>query len=97
MNILVLRDYWCLLGEIIAEDAETYTLADASVIRRWGTTAGLGQLAFDGIRKDTILDRQPRTIVRKHNISFVMEVSDNLTREDVATYFIKGALDGRDN
>ena len=92
MNIFVLRDYWCLLGHIVAEDAETYTLTDTSVIRRWGTNAGLGQLAMDGIRKDTILDRQPRTVVRKNNISFIMDVSEDITPESVAAYFVNGEL-----
>lgn len=31
-------------------------LEDAACVRRWGTTAGIGQLALSGPTKDTVLD-----------------------------------------
>lgn len=33
------------------------TLTNASVIRRWGTSDGLGQLALSGAQPDTVLDK----------------------------------------
>ncbi len=33
-----------------------WTLEGAQVIRRWGTTAGLGQIALSGPTKNTVLD-----------------------------------------
>ena len=47
-------------GNIVVGDlsiiGDTGYLKNASVIRRWGTTKGLGQLALEGPTSDTILD-----------------------------------------
>ena len=37
-------------------DEEFCVITDARNIRRWGTTAGLGQLALNGPQTDTVLD-----------------------------------------
>lgn len=41
---------------------DTVYLSDASTIRRWGTESGLGQLADEGPRPNTVLDPCPRGI-----------------------------------
>ena len=47
-------------GNIVVGDltisGDMCSMKNASVIRRWGTTNGLGQLALEGSTKDTILD-----------------------------------------
>ena len=54
-QIVVATAGWVLIGAV--EDApEGIIIHEASVIRRWGTTAGLGELAVKGPTKDTILD-----------------------------------------
>lgn len=35
------------------------SLENCAVVRRWGTTAGLGQIAKDGPTENTILDATP--------------------------------------
>ena len=55
MRIVVLTYGWVLVGEYEAGDQEVI-IRNASVIRRWGTTAGLGQLAADGPQPETVLD-----------------------------------------
>jgi hypothetical protein len=35
------------------------TLDDVAVVRRWGTTRGLGQLAQEGPQATTVFDREP--------------------------------------
>lgn len=55
--IVVVEAGWVLMGEYIAaKDGKPAHMTDASVIRRWGTTAGLGQIALTGPTSETILD-----------------------------------------
>lgn len=55
LKIVVLQRGWVLIGRL--EQVETKcVLHNAQVIRRWGTTKGLGELALEGKKKDTLLD-----------------------------------------
>ncbi len=54
-RIYVLQARWVLIGTV-QEDGENIFLTDASVIRRWGTTRGLGEIALTGPTKNTVLD-----------------------------------------
>jgi hypothetical protein len=51
-SILVLWYGWVVVGEW---DKKSKTVKNASCIRRWGTTKGLGELRA-GPTKDTVLD-----------------------------------------
>lgn len=52
-----------------AEEGELVVLTNASMIRYWGTTKGLGQLADTGPTSKTILD--PCGTVRIHRLAVV--------------------------
>lgn len=55
--IVVVEAGWVLIGEYIAaKGGKPAHMTDAAVIRRWGTTAGLGQIALTGPTAETILD-----------------------------------------
>lgn len=55
--IVVVEAGWVLIGEYVAaEGGKPAHMTDAAVIRRWGTTAGLGQIALTGPTNETILD-----------------------------------------
>lgn len=55
--IVVVEAGWVLMGEYIAaKGGKPAHMTDAAVIRRWGTTAGLGQIALTGPTNETILD-----------------------------------------
>lgn len=47
-------------------------LIDASVIRRWGTTKGLGQIAVSGLQKETILDEEGTMYI---NLSHIYRIT----------------------
>ena len=57
--IFVCERGFVIVGRIASEDTLTITLNDVAVVRRWGTTRGLGQLAMEGPLLETILEPEP--------------------------------------
>jgi hypothetical protein len=53
-RIVILQRGWVMVGEYHA-DGDARWLENAKVIRRWGTTQGLGQL-INGPLPETVLD-----------------------------------------
>ena len=56
MKIVVLQRGWVLVGKLERKGDQCF-LHNASVIRNWGTTKGLGELAKDGPNSNTKLDK----------------------------------------
>jgi len=56
IKIAVLGRGWVCIGRY-HEEGDKGILEDAYVIRRWGTSQGLGQLALDGKQSETILEK----------------------------------------
>lgn len=57
IRIVICHRGWVLVGEYALDrDNDEVVLSNALVVRRWGTTAGLGQLAIEGRQPQTILD-----------------------------------------
>lgn len=56
IKIVVLQRGWVMIGRYSKTD-DTITLEDAHVIRTWGTTKGLGELALEGKKTNTKLDK----------------------------------------
>lgn len=54
--ILVLTHGWVVYAPRAEKYPTEYVLHDSSVVRIWGTTAGIGQLAREGKRDGTVLD-----------------------------------------
>lgn len=55
-KIVVLQRGWVMVGTLEKNGSEC-KLRGASVIRNWGTTKGLGEIAINGPTKDTKLDK----------------------------------------
>lgn len=60
-RIIVCDRGFVLIGRV-EQDPDEYLflrLTDCGVIRQWGTTKGLGQLAIEGLQTGTVIDREP--------------------------------------
>lgn len=70
-KIVVLSNGWNLIGNYHPEDLK---LTQASVIRVWGTTRGLGQIALEGPTSETILDPCGTVLLSESAILFFIDV-----------------------
>lgn len=70
VRIVILQRGWVVVGRW-HRDGDDVTITGASVIRRWGTTKGLGELV-DGPLSDTVLD--PAGTVRCHVLGVVAAI-----------------------
>lgn len=68
MQIVVAQRGWVFVGDV-SRTGDDVTISDASCIRRWGTTKGLGELAAKGPTKSTVLDSMGT--VRLHALAVV--------------------------
>lgn len=71
VRIVVLQRGWVAVGRY-DRDGDTVTIHDAKIIRRWGTTKGLGEL-IDGPLTDTTLD--PAGTIEAHALSVVLTIA----------------------
>lgn len=81
IQIVVVDGGWVIVGRVtkMTEENELHVF-QTSVIRRWGTTEGLGQIAFSGPTAETILDKCG--IVRVPLKSVTMRIDVNETKWD---------------
>lgn len=56
IKIVILQRGWVMIGRY-SRDGEICTLENAYIIRQWGTTKGLGELALEGKKANTKLDK----------------------------------------
>lgn len=73
-KIVVLQRGWVVVGEY-SKDGHEIVVSNASVIRRWGTTRGLGEISENGPTSLTILDKCGT--VRAHEQAIVMAIDCN--------------------
>ena len=78
LQIVVLHRGWVVVGRFFLDDDQV-TIYDARIIRRWGTTKGLGELAENGPTEKTVLD--PAGIIRTHvfGVVFTLDIKDEST------------------
>jgi hypothetical protein len=69
IKIVILQRGWVVIGRYSEEENDMCVLTDASVIRIWGTTKGIGELALNGKQSSTELDKTG--LVRFHKLTSV--------------------------
>ena len=55
-------------------------ITDCYNIRRWGTSAGLGELAIKGKLENTVLDKHPPITIRLEEIIHTIDVHDDVAK-----------------
>jgi hypothetical protein len=71
IRIVVLQRGWVVVGKF-SQDGDQCQLEAAKVVRRWGTTKGLGELATSGPLTNTVLD--PAPTVRFHALTVIATI-----------------------
>lgn len=79
IRIVIAQRGWVFVGRY-REDGERVHLADARVIRKWGTSRGLGELV-DGPLTDTVLD--PAGDVTLHVLGVVATIACDGSKWDL--------------
>ncbi len=75
-QIVILNRGWVVVGNF-SEKGDDCTLTNASVIRSWGTTKGLGELAENGPLTSTKLDSCPNVHFNKMTMVARMDVDES--------------------
>ncbi len=72
IRIVILQRGWVMVGRFSQNGSEC-TLENASVVRIWGTTKGLGELAINGPLSGTKLD--PCPTVKFHELTVIATIN----------------------
>jgi hypothetical protein len=76
VKIVVLQRGWVCVGEY-SQTATKGTLENASVIRLWGTSKGLGELALNGPTSSTKLDKTGTVRFELLTTVLIIDVKDD--------------------
>jgi len=75
-QIVVLQRGWVAIGDI-SQEGTTVIIKNCSIIRKWGTTTGLGEIAMGGPTPNTILDNCPTIRTHELGVVFYMDVDES--------------------
>lgn len=81
IKIAVLQRGWVVVGKY-SEEEEYCHLDDAYVIRRWGTSEGLGELALGGKQDETVLDKTGKVTFHKLTSVFFIECNEDVWKKE---------------
>jgi hypothetical protein len=70
IKIVILQRGWVVVGRF-SQEGHNCKLDNAAVIRKWGTTKGLPEIALDGPTKNTVLDKLLSMPIRFHELTVI--------------------------
>jgi hypothetical protein len=73
--IAILDRGWIFVGRA-TESPSAVTLENADCIRRWGTSAGIGELALKGPQRETRLDPAGTVTVPRSSVIALIDASE---------------------
>ncbi len=73
IQIVVLQRGWVVVGDV-TQEGEELIIRGGSVVRRWGTSKGLGELAESGPLTNTALDTLPGE-TRVHQLTTILRTN----------------------
>ena len=71
IRIVILQRGWVVVGRF-SQEGSNCKLTNASIIRVWGTTKGLGEIAINGPTSKTVLDKSPD--IRFHELTIIATI-----------------------
>jgi hypothetical protein len=80
IRIVILDKGFVSVG-VYAQGKDWCSLENAAVIRVWGTSRGLGQIAEEGPTSNTILDKTPKQSFPTHAVINTIECREEKWRE----------------
>lgn len=80
IKIVILQRGWVAIGRYTEEENDICVLSDAYIIRYWGTSKGLGELALEGKQTNTKLDKTGT--IRFHKLTSVGIIDANKSKWD---------------
>lgn len=72
-KIVVADRGWVFIGDVYADTNGDQLINDAKVIRVWGTTKGLGEIALTGPTSKTILDEAGTVRVPAKSVTAIFD------------------------
>lgn len=75
-QIIVVKLGWVLVGRVAAQSATDLTITHAHVVRVWGTTKGLGELAEKGPLSGTKLEPTGHVVIQLDAVLFRIDCED---------------------
>lgn len=79
-RIVVIQSGWVLAGEFVQHEAHI-ELTSASVVQRWGTTKGIGELALDGPTSSSVIHPIGKATVPLGSVLYSMPMSKEAAKK----------------
>jgi hypothetical protein len=82
IKIVVLQRGWVVIGRY-SKKGETCHLDNAYVIRTWGTSKGLGELALEGKKSSTKLDKAGSIVYHELTAVLTIDAKEQLWEKEL--------------